>query len=262
MLSLGAAANTWPVLICLLGPFTLFKNGKPVNMRSGGRTEALVASLALRHKRRVPRDVLLSEVWPDSDPQFSGQALNTLVHKLHKQLGDALRDGVSPVSHVQGSYCLNVDAGVGLDTDCFEVLVREGDGAAAGNLAAAINAYEHAYGVYRGDLTAADCAVSLIERERLRAMHLGVLARLATMYHGLGKTSDCLRVALRLLENDPCREDAHRLVMRCHVRLGERAQALRQYRLCEAILRTEFDAKPEPETVQLFELVRLDPAGA
>jgi hypothetical protein len=49
--------------------------------------------------------------------------------------------------------------------------------------------------------------------------------------------------------------------MRCHVRRGERAQALQQYRVCVDLLRTTFRAKPEPATVALFEQVRLDPGS-
>jgi hypothetical protein len=48
--------------------------------------------------------------------------------------------------------------------------------------------------------------------------------------------------------------------MRCYVRRGERAQALRQFRICESVLRTEFNAPPEPATLALFERVRLTPA--
>ncbi|NTU64270.1 MAG: alpha/beta hydrolase, partial [Chloroflexi bacterium] len=67
--------------------------------------------------------------------------------------------------------------------------------------------------------------------------------------------------ASRLLTVDPCREDAHRLAMRCYARRGERAQALRQYQVCETVLRSEFDAVPEPATRQLFDQIRLSPAS-
>ena len=63
------------------------------------------------------------------------------------------------------------------------------------------------------------------------------------------------------MEHDPCREDAHRLVMRCHVRRGERAQALHQYRVCEGILRAAFETSPQPVTAVLFEQVRLAPGS-
>jgi DNA-binding SARP family transcriptional activator len=64
-----------------------------------------------------------------------------------------------------------------------------------------------------------------------------------------------------VLAHDPCREDAHRLVMRCHVRRGERAQALHQYRVCVDILRAAFETIPEPATVALFDQVRRTPGS-
>ncbi len=250
----------WPVLICLLGPFGLFKNGVHVTTRGGGRTEALISSLALRRGARVPRDVVLAEVWPETDPTLSGQALNTLVHGLHKQLGDALR-GAAPVLHVQGSYRLNTEAGVGVDAACFEALADAAYRQAHDNQPSAIQAYHQAVSLYNGDLCTADLQQALIERERLRALYLTMLARLASHYNSEGDIDACLGHALKLLEHDPCREDAHRLVMRCHVLRGERAQALRQFRLCEQILRGEFDVAPEPATCALYEKIRLDPAG-
>jgi DNA-binding SARP family transcriptional activator len=63
------------------------------------------------------------------------------------------------------------------------------------------------------------------------------------------------------LSIDPCREDAHRVIMRTHLRRGERAQALRQYRLCEYVLRREFDTAPEPQTIALYERIRIDPTS-
>ena len=64
------------------------------------------------------------------------------------------------------------------------------------------------------------------------------------------------RYLWRLLARDSCREDAHRLVMRCYVKRGERAAALRHYQVCADLLRVEFDASPEPATVALFEQIR------
>jgi DNA-binding SARP family transcriptional activator len=244
----------------LLGTFSILKQGSPVALRGGGRTEALLSTLGLRYRRRVPRDIVLGEVWPNSDPVLSGQALNSLVHTLRKQLADALH-GAPPVLCLYGSYCLNADAGVGVDIAWFDELAARGDRQARQEPGAAISSYLQAISLYAGDLHTGNDQEALIERERLRARYLTLLARAASYYDGQKDHESCLRLALRLLEHDPCREDAHRLVMRCHVRLGERAQALRQFRLCEAILRSEFDAAPEPATLDLYELIRVDPAS-
>jgi DNA-binding SARP family transcriptional activator len=62
-----------------------------------------------------------------------------------------------------------------------------------------------------------------------------------------------------LYQGDLCREDAHRAMMCCYVRLGERAAALHHYRICQDILGAEFDMVPEQQTTALFELIRLHP---
>jgi DNA-binding SARP family transcriptional activator len=99
----------------------------------------------------------------------------------------------------------------------------------------------------------------VVERERLRVRYLTLLARLADVHFSQGEYDACLGLAWRLLGHDPCREDAHRLVMQCYTRLGERAHALHQYRLCADILRAEFDAAPEAATLALFDQIRLSP---
>jgi DNA-binding SARP family transcriptional activator len=70
-----------------------------------------------------------------------------------------------------------------------------------------------------------------------------------------------MEYAWRLLSSDPCREDAHRMVMRCHVRLGRRAEALHHYHVCATILRAEFGVAPEEATMALFEQIRRDPGS-
>jgi len=254
-----AVESEWPILICLLGYFRVLKVGRPVRVRNGGKIHALLATLSVRRGYRASRDVLLEALWPSGDEALSRQSLNTLVHGLHKQFGDAI-SGAAPVLHTDGYYRLNTEAGVGVDVACFDTLAGRGERQARlGNVAGAATAYRQALGLYRGDLCVATDSHSVVERERVRTRYLTLLAQVAD-YHYLAQNYDaCLSATLELLAADPCREDGHRLAMRCHVRRGERAQALRQYRLCVAILRAEFAAAPEPATTALFDHVRTDP---
>jgi DNA-binding SARP family transcriptional activator len=121
--------------------------------------------------------------------------------------------------------------------------------------------FERAVRLYGGDLSAAvgSGARAALERERLRAACRRALIRLADYAFVQQDFDTSLAYALELLDHDPCREDAHRLVMRCHVRLGERSQAVYHYRTVQAILRSECDAEPEPATTALFEQIRLKP---
>jgi len=259
MSTVGTSAGQPPVMVCLLGVFRVLKHGDPVPIRSGSKTQSLLTTLSTRRGYCAPRDALLEALWPRSAEPLSRQSLNTLVHSLHKKLGDAL-GGAPPVAHSDGYYRLNTEAGVSVDVACFESLVSAGERAArSGNAVAAEGVYSEARDLYRGDLCVGEDSYAVVERERVRTRYLTLLASLADTYYVEGQYGACLRVTLELLAADPCREDGHRIAMRCHVRRGERAQALRQYRLCRAILRAEFDAEPEPATVTLFDQVRLAP---
>jgi DNA-binding SARP family transcriptional activator len=249
----------WPVEVRLLGSFSLLKAGQPVQARGGSKTEALLSALALGWKEGVRREALLCTLWPESEAALASQSLHTLVYSLHTLLGDVM-GGAAPVVSRGGAYRLNLEAGISVDLARFEAWAREGDRLRrSDDLSAARLAYEQAVGLYRGDLCGGSDLSAAIERERLRALYLTLTARLANFYAQLGEPVAALAHALRVLQCDPCREDAHRLAMQCYVRVGERAQALRQYQLCARILRAEFDMAPEPTTLALFDLVRLAP---
>ncbi len=255
----AAAATNLPILICLLGNFYLLKMGQAVKVSSGGKAEALLCALALHSDYCVSRDRLLCTLWPKTDSALAIQSLNSLVYSLHKLLGDAI-GGAAPVLHADGYYQINVEAGIGVDVARFDALADAGDRQAhMGDQDAAAAAYSRALHLYRGDLCVGTDVHATLERERLRACYLTLLTHLADYHYGKCDYTACLDYARRLLDKDPCREDVHRLIMRCYLRRGERAQALRQYRLCQDILHTEFDAVPEPTTTALFDKVRVDP---
>jgi len=254
-----AHERDWPILICLLGGFRLFKLGEALRTRSGGKTSGLLQTLAAEPGYAVSRDLLLDRLWPQNDPSLSGQSLNSLVYSLHRLLGTGI-GGAAPILHDNGSYRLNVEAGVGVDVLCFDAAIDAGDREArAGNRDAATGLFLRAVGWYAGDLCLGEDIRSATERERLRARHLTLLACLADYYYGCGNYALSLTYAHQLLSSDPCREDAHRLIMRCHVRRGERAQAVRQFRLCSQALRDELGAQPEPATKSLFDQVLSTP---
>jgi DNA-binding SARP family transcriptional activator len=256
-----AGGAAWPIVICLLGQFRLLKAGEPLPMRNASKTQALLSSLALDQNYAASRETLLNTLWPDTDASLAGQSLNSLVHSLRKQLGDPL-GGASPVLYADGYYHLNVAAGIGIDVRWFCDLVNAGEQCVrSGQPLDALECYRCAARLYRGDLCAANDVQALVEREHLRAQYLSLLAHLADHHFDLIEYDHCLEYASRLLTVDPCREDAHRLAMRCYARRGERAQALRQYQVCETVLRSEFDVAPEPATQQLFDQIRLSPTS-
>jgi DNA-binding SARP family transcriptional activator len=248
-----------PIFIGLLGSFRLLKAGCPLTLRNADKTRTLLCHLALQEHFSVSREHLLHTLWPAAHNGSAGQSLNSLVYSLHKLLGDAL-DGAPPVIYADGYYHLNVEAGITVDVARFDTLVRDGTRKArAGQLSAAMRVYEQAVQLYRGDLCNVSDIQALMLCEALRAQYLRLLAELSDYYFAEQDPANCIMYAQRLLASDPCREDAHRLIMRCYMRQGQRAQALHQYRVCENILRSEFDVAPEAATQELYQQIRLNP---
>jgi DNA-binding SARP family transcriptional activator len=252
-------SHAWSLLICLFGPFRLL-NPRQIQLEHGGeKTEALLTHLALHHNKDVPREQLLVLLWPESDTSLAGQSLNTLVYSMRKALRGELR-GVAPIVQINGHYRLNYEAGLTTDIVQFERFTQEGDYLTQiGQPELATAAYCRAIEFYRGDLSVGTNLQSVIQREHMRARYLGLLMKIADHYYSTQDFSTSLAYAQRLLLHDPCREDAHRMVMRCSVRMGERAQAFRQYLLCRSVLQSEFEAEPESATVALFDQIRLAP---
>ncbi len=249
----------WPVLICLLGSFRLLKKGQPIVLRNADKTRTLLIRLALERSYCVSRDALLQALWPDVDVALACKSLNSLNYSLHRLLNDTL-GGTTPVLYADGCYRLNVEAGIGTDVACFEALTIAGEQHEhAGDHATAMRFYLSAVQLYHGDLCVATDVQTLLIGESLRAQYLTLLARLAAHDFTEQDFSRCAHHTLCLLAADPCREDAHRLLMRCYMRQGQRAQALRQYRLCESILRAEFGIAPEPETTALYHQICTTP---
>jgi DNA-binding SARP family transcriptional activator len=243
----------------MLGGFQVLCRGESIDLREGGKAEVLLASLALRPDVPVSRETLVEAIWPEVDAALASQSLKSLIYSLHKLCSNAL-SGQSPVLHSGGGYQLNGPAGVQVDTVVFEALAADADARTrSGEGDAAARLSEAAVVLYRGDLDAGSSLEALIARERLRALYLRLLALLADHAFQGQRFAEALDAALKLLQHDPCREDAHRLAMRCYVRRGERAQALRQFQLCEAVLQSAFSARPESATRRLFDQIRLDP---
>jgi DNA-binding SARP family transcriptional activator len=260
LLGLGVT-RPHPLLICLLGSFRMVRRGVVLPVRPGGKTEGLLCALAMRSNYRVDRDTLLGLLWPDVEATRAVRSLNSLVHSLRRLVGDALH-GAPPVIYTNGASELNVDAGVSVDVAEFERRVDDGDRLMrSGDVDSAVRSYMEATALYVGDAVVGGDLHGFVERERLRARHLSLLASLADHHFAVGDYPRALRMALRLLNHDPCREDAHRLVMRCYARTGARSQALRQYRVCRRILAQEYQAAPEPTTEALFRRLLTDPAA-
>lgn len=249
----GAVTAPHHLEVHFFGRFEILYRGKVLPLGQHGKALAILRYLVANVPRPVSQDYLMGWLWPESDLKKARWSLNSAVCALRKVLGGAETLTVSPIRVVLegGCYRLSTNVRASSDRDAFDTLYASGQQFERdGRLREASAEYEKAIELYRGDFLVEDLYEewTSIERERLVTAYADMLKRLAVYYVRNGRCHESIRACYRILEKDRCDEDTHRLLMECFVRLGQRARALRQYRLCEQALGNEYDATPSPET--------------
>ena len=107
------------VRIDYLGPLRVSAGERVVDVR-GRRLVALLARLAMAPGRPVPVDVLAGALWPDDAPADPANALQSLVSRLRRALGDA-----ASVEQTPAGYRLAV-APDAIDAVRFDALAAQG----------------------------------------------------------------------------------------------------------------------------------------
>jgi DNA-binding SARP family transcriptional activator len=245
------------VSVHLLGPMSVVIDDVPIEEWSSARTRSLFGYL-LTHRQPWPaREVLMEVFWPEKSPKASRNSLNVAVHGLRRVLSEA--KDVPVIVYSGGTYRLHPDVRLWLDVEEFDKLVERGRlHEDVGETDQATAAYEFGTGLYRGEFLAEDPYdnwAALI-RERLRLANLDTLGRLSNLHFNAGRYAASANLCQRIIEQDPCREDAYRRLMRCCSRQGQPHLALIQYRACVRALESELGVEPDLATVKLHNQLR------
>jgi DNA-binding SARP family transcriptional activator len=218
------------IQITLLGRFSVAVDGLvvPDNAWSRRHAAVLVKVLALAPGRRLHREQLIDQVWPDDTIEEAAPKLHKAAHYARRALG------VANAVVLRGENAtLLPDAEATVDVVRFDELARRA--LADGDVVAA----RKALSIYGGELLPEDRYELWAEerREQLRLRHLELL-RLD------GRWAD-------VLELDPSDEAAHFALMRRHAADGDRHGALRQFERMDRTLRRELGVTPGRDAVQL-----------
>lgn len=242
----------------MLSSFRVLLDGAELTSRLGGKARALLKILAANRDRILPRDVLMEMVWPDADPATSAVSLKVAAHNLRSVLEPEKLPGAPGrlVLFRDGTYSLTRDATVWIDVEALSTLWRSATRAErARDNAATYASYREVEALYEGDFLEEDIYDdwTIIRREQLRDMYLDAVSKLAELAARSGDHRDAIRYSHKVIDADPCREDAYRTLMVSHGALNQHARAGAWYAVCRTMLRRELGVTPTPDTVEAFE---------
>jgi DNA-binding SARP family transcriptional activator len=245
----------------LLGGFEVTVDGRAVSFQNGPRGLMLLKYLLAHHPRPQQRDVLMDVFWPGVDPRRARSRLHVALSGLRRSFKGFI-DG-SVVEFRAGRYQISSELELRTDVEEFERLAaaaREAE--QAGERVTAIELGEQAIDIYRGDFLVEEPYEdwALLRRETLRVKYLDLLDRLTISYLAADRIGECIAAAQQILHQDACREDAHRLLMRCYARQGRLHQVTRQFELCSRAIESALGCEPSEATATLYRSIRVEHA--
>ena len=241
-----------------LGRFHIVINQQIYDHWPSKKGKAILAYLAYYHKQRILRDKLMDLFWSNSTFESARNCLNVALHGIRALFKEAGYED-ELICFKNECYFINPNIELKLDVEEFlrswklaQSVEREKE------LISALGEYEIAAGIYKGDFMEEDLYEdwTTLERENLKEIYLVILDRLSNHYAYDGRPITAINLCKTILEKDNCREDVHQRLMKCYIRLGQRTQALRQFKKCQDTLRTELQVEPTRRTLELLNEIK------
>lgn len=234
--------------VLILGPVLVHaEGGRPVEIR-GARLRMLLARLALDAGRAVGVDALVDGLWGADPPADAVNALQSLVSRLRKALGDA-----SLLTGSAAGYRIEVDP-ADVDANRFEELAARGRRElAAGRFGPASTALTEALELWRGEALSdvLDAPFARPPAVRLADLRLAALEDRFEAELELGHHTDVLPDLEAIGAEHPLRERLAGLRLRALYAAGRQSEALAVYERIRAGLADELGVDPSPELAQV-----------
>lgn len=230
----------------------------------GQKWHRLLCYLLLNREQTHGRERLAAVFWSEYPTATSRTYLRNALWRLRQ----ALQSAGAPVDEFfsvgDDSIRFLASSRYWLDVQDFETATAECRDVPGEQLSARQAAcLEQAVELYVGDLLEGiydDWC--LFDRERLRLLHLNTLHKLLVFHEHSGSYERGIDIGRQILDLDPTREQVHRQMMRLYWLLGERSEALAQYKCCVQVLREDLGLPPTQRTNLLHEQMihnRFDP---
>lgn len=219
-------------------------DGHPLGAR---RQRQVLAALATRPGRMVQVETLADWVWGDDTPDDPSAAIQTLVHRLRRTLGEAA--GIE----TRGTAYLLLPPDTGVDVVVFEECLR---GARGADPHRAVDLLTTARGLWRGEpYVDLDHPDHVAERARLRVLAHECRPLLAAAYLQVGRFSEAVTIAEETLAEHLYEEAAVATVMTGRYATDDQVGALERFAAHRDRLARDLGLDPTPALRDLHQRI-------
>lgn len=212
------------------------------------------AYLVARRGQAVPRAALVEALWPHTLPRSWETAVSAIISNLRVLLGKAGLPRSEVISTVSGCYQLRLPADTWIDLEAATHALDEAEGALrAGDPLRAYGWAGVASAIARRPFLPGESG-SWVGQQRAELQN--ILVRALDCFTEILTYNGELALAAKAAEEavalQPFRETGYQRLMRVHAAAGNRAEALRAYEHCRALLAEELGVSPAPQTESVY----------
>ena len=204
---------------------------------------SLLCFLLTKPQLGATRDQVLDAMWPDLDPEASGNSLNQTVYFLRRVFEPSFDDDTSPgyVHHDSDVVWLDPELVSSSSIIARAAIRRAESDPSAENISTVSASYE---GRFALDFMYDEWAVPY--RDSLHAAYLEVVEKAVIFDTSIGAYDRAISLARRAIEVDPEAEQIELSLLKLYRRTGAHAAAAEQYTHYAAVLRNDLGIEPPP----------------
>lgn len=240
--------EAWPydLSVRALGPFEVFKGGKPIEFTKKAQQKPLdlLKALVILGGANISERALTDMLWPEADGDAAHSAFATTLHRLRTLIGS---DSALQLSNgrltLDTKRCWVDSRSLDASLKSAKTLFR------CGSTDAALEHMDRAIELYRGDLLSQDHNTwSIQARDRIKEKFCRALLAAAESLMAQGKTQRAAEYLQAGLAADDCAERLCQKLLEIHSREGRAAEALAVFEKLKRSLFARYGVEPSPAT--------------
>jgi LuxR family maltose regulon positive regulatory protein len=208
----------------------------------------------------IPKDILIEDLWPESDPAASQRNFKVTLHRLRKVLEpDLPKHGRSAYIHLKDNLISLDRIRCRVDVQLFLEYRKDIKRAAlAREHQTILELGRRLLSLYRGDFLAEDLYAPWADMKRLalRDEYIATTMTMAAIYREQSQWPEAAQCCRTALAADPCLEPAGAMLMEILAAQDRRSDAVKVFEQLSAALRDDLGVEPGPSVVTVYRRIR------
>lgn len=247
--------NSPSVEIFTLGQFAVKRGDKIISeeMSRSSKLWELFKYLLTHREKPLHPETILENLWPEQEYTDRQHALRNLIHRLRHLLNDNT-GSIGDLIFSQGCYHWTINEGCWLDTVAFENLCQEAASLAREDSTLAIEKYQEAVALYRGDYLP-ECLYSewvTPVRNYYRRIYLQSALKLTELLKSAHMYAEVIELCEKVFLLEPFEEEFHLHFIETLLEDGKLNQTRSHYEYVTSLFYRELGVKPSPSMRELY----------